>query len=125
MASTYLFLFDTNPLGNAKINPAYVDSINQFYQVLAKKLGIITRKQCRLYRIPTHEQAHLPYQQYALIALSGEQSDCLIEIVCNDTVNTVIWPKESEIVLGKRLTIEVADWIDAYLLITDLMKEDR
>jgi len=123
--ASYLFLFDTNPLGNAKINPAYLDSIGRFYQDLAKKLGIITIKHCRLYRIPAHEQSHCPYRQYALIALSGDKSDCLIEIVCNDTVNTVVWPNESEIVVGKRLTIEVADWIDAYLLISDLMKEAR
>jgi len=125
MASSYLFLFDTNPLGNAKINPAYLDSIGRFYQDLAKKLGSVTAKHCRLYRIPAHDHSHRSYRQYALIVLKGDKSDCLIEIVCNDTVNTVVWPNESEIVVGKRLTIEVADWIDAYLLISDLMKEAR
>lgn len=119
------FIFSAEPLGDARIYDNCHHELMALNQALKQKLGRVIKKQLRLYRIPMHEKKAMNYNQYALIAYQGEQSDCLLEIVCNDSVQLVKWPKQSDIELGKRLTIEVVDWIDAYLLIERLMRETQ
>ena len=121
---TTAFIFSAEPLGDAKIYDNCLEALDELRQSLIKKIGRVIKKQLRLYRVPGHEKSTMLYSQYALIAFKGELSDCLIEIVCNDNVQFVKWPKSCDIELGKWLTIEVVDWIDAYLLIENLMKDD-
>lgn len=119
------FIFSAEPLGDAKIYDNCHHELMALSQAIRGKLGRVIKKQLRLYRVPMHEKKAMNYKQYALIAYQGEQSDCLIEIVCNDNVQLVKWPKANDIEMGKRLTIEVVDWVDAFLLIEQLMRESQ
>lgn len=60
-------------------------------------------------------------KQYALIAFEGKKSASLIEVSCNLNLNKIHWPQLADIETGKRLCINVVDWIDAFLLIKHLM----
>ncbi|OCG64112.1 hypothetical protein A9G48_04090 [Gilliamella sp. wkB18] len=115
------FLFDATSLSKSKINVHYQDQFEQFCFALFKKLGFIASRRLRLCRVPTDESFGFPYKQYALIALQGEKSDCLIEVSCNTALKEVKWPQLAEIETGKRLCIEIVDWIDASLLINHFM----
>lgn len=123
---TTSFIFSAEPLGNAKIYNNCYYALEDLNQSIMNKLGQILKKQLRLYRVPIYknqETSTMDYNQYALIVYQGERSDCLLEIICNYKTQQVKWPKRSDIELGKRLTIEVVDWVDAYLLIDYLMRD--
>lgn len=117
------FIFTAEPLGDAKITLDSLKELELLNQFIMTKIGRVIKKHRRLYRVPMHEKSTMLYNQYALIAYQGEKSDCLIEIVCNNSVKIVKWPNFSDVTQGKRLTIEVVDWVDAYLLIEYLMTE--
>jgi len=126
---TTSFIFKAEALSQAEMNINSTKLIEEFVKSLLTRVGIIIDTCLRLYRVPMHESYYIPnaestlfYKQYALIALYGEQTDYLIEIVCNEDLNSMKLPKAKDIELGKRLTIEVVDWIDACLLIDYLLK---
>lgn len=115
-------LFEANALDTAKLNPICLHEFDTFYHALHAKIGRIISTQRRLYRVPFNDDSQSDHL-YALLVLNGEKADSMIEVMCSASVRTIKWPDVSDIERGKRLCIEVVDWIDAVLLIEYLVKE--
>ncbi|MWP61593.1 hypothetical protein [Gilliamella sp. Pas-s25] len=117
------FLFNATSLKKSNINIDHSKDFEQFCSELLGKIGAIISTKLRLCRIPTddHTEFGILYKQYALIAFEGKKSACLIEVSCNPNLNKIHWPQLADIETGKRLCINVVDWIDAFLLIKNLM----
>lgn len=117
------FLFNATSLKKSNINIDHSKDFEQFCFELLGKLGAIISTKLRLCRIPEDDPTEfgILYQQYALIAFEGKKSACLIEVSCNPNLNKIHWPQLADIETGKRLCINVVDWIDAFLLIKNLM----
>ncbi|MCO6550698.1 MULTISPECIES: hypothetical protein [unclassified Gilliamella] len=117
------FLFNATSLKKSNINIEHSKGFEQFCSELLGKIGAIISTKLRLCRIPADDPTEfgILYQQYALIAFEGKKSACLIEVSCNPNLNKIHWPQLADIETGKRLCINVVDWIDAFLLIKNLM----
>lgn len=117
------FLFNATSLKKSNINIDHSKGFEQFCFELLGKLGVIISTKLRLCRIPADDPTEfgILYKQYALIAFEGKKSACLIEVSCNPNLNKIHWPQLADIETGKRLCINVVDWIDVFLLIKNLM----
>lgn len=117
------FLFNATSLKKSNINLVHSKDFEEFSFELLGKIGDIISTKLRLCRIPVddHTKFEILYKQYALIAFEGKKSACLIEVSCNPNLNKIHWPQLADIETGKRLCIDVVDWIDAFLLIKHLM----
>ncbi|PXV96584.1 hypothetical protein [Gilliamella apicola] len=113
-----MVLFKVDSIHGPITDTSEENDFNKFINNIRNKIGVYKEKRVRAYRIPnSHSILKNPFNCYVSFILRGDISDCHLEISCNSKIQNINWPSTNDFSSGKRVVIELFDWVDVYWLV--------
>lgn len=117
-------LFNLNSIQSHSVSDTYKVEVDALFFNIKERIGQYKDKRIWAYRIPNAEDTlSNPFNQYISIIIRGENADCHLELCCSDKISEIEWPLKSDFNIGRRINIQLFDWVDIYWFINRIFKE--